>query len=244
MYVCLLNLLYYFADYLGVHFASFLLEIVEGNNPELLVDMVIALILAFNQQFSEQSVNVIIEAMQNLPTAKVFTEKLLLLLNREGKFPCLSENRQLIPTLLSDDPTRLLKHHNEHMNTVLRMFIDIFSHSDTAGMFYTNDIKVLIDIVVRQLSDLDAGNAVSRPNSCTEMLTNPALSIASSSSLAASLLFGTLSSYIAKYQLSGASASQARSDEDIYAHLLRGDRMQCIRSAVSARNSQRISPAV
>ncbi|KRF80631.1 NCK-interacting protein with SH3 domain isoform X3 [Drosophila virilis] len=128
-------------DYLGVHFASFLLEIVEGNNPELLVDMVIALILAFNQQFGEHTVNVIIEAMQNLPTAKVFTEKLLLLLNRE------------------DDPTRLLKHHNQHMNTVLRMFIDIFSHPDTAGMFYTNDIKVLIDIVVRQLSDLDAGSA-------------------------------------------------------------------------------------
>ncbi|XP_017870755.1 PREDICTED: NCK-interacting protein with SH3 domain [Drosophila arizonae] len=128
-------------DYLGVHFASFLLEIVEGNNPEQLVDMVIALILAFNQQFGDHTVNVIIEAMQNLPTAKVFTEKLLLLLNRE------------------DDPTRLLKHHNEHMNTVLRMFIDIFSHTDTAGMFYTNDIKVLIDIVVRQLSDLDAGSA-------------------------------------------------------------------------------------
>ncbi|XP_023159534.2 NCK-interacting protein with SH3 domain isoform X2 [Drosophila hydei] len=128
-------------NYLGVHFASFLLEIVEGNNPELLVDMVIALILAFNQQFSEHTVNVIIEAMQNLPTVKVFTEKLLLLLNRE------------------DDPTRLLKHHNEHMNTVLRMFIDIFSHTYSASMFYTNDIKVLIDIVVRQLSDLDAGSA-------------------------------------------------------------------------------------
>ncbi|XP_043065499.1 NCK-interacting protein with SH3 domain isoform X2 [Drosophila ficusphila] len=128
-------------DYLGVHFASFLLEIVEGNNPELLVDMVIALILAFNQQFSEHTFNVIIEGMQNLPSAKVFTEKLLLLLNRE------------------DDPTRLLKHPNEHMNTVLRMFIDIFSHPDTAGMFYTNDIKVLIDIVVRQLSDLDAGSS-------------------------------------------------------------------------------------
>ncbi|XP_026849172.1 NCK-interacting protein with SH3 domain isoform X2 [Drosophila persimilis] len=128
-------------DYLGVHFASFLLEIVEGNNPEQLVDMVIALILSFNQQFSENTYNVIIEAMQSLPTAKVFTEKLLLLLNRE------------------DDPTRLLKHPNEHMNTVLRMFIDIFSHPDTAGMFYTNDIKVLIDIVVRQLSDLDAGSA-------------------------------------------------------------------------------------
>lgn len=77
-------------DYLGVHFASFLLEIVEGNNPEVLVDMVIALILAFNQQFSEHTYNVIIEGMQNLPSAKVFTEKLLLLLNREGKFSILS----------------------------------------------------------------------------------------------------------------------------------------------------------
>ncbi|XP_060665436.1 NCK-interacting protein with SH3 domain-like [Drosophila nasuta] len=104
--------------------------------------MVIALILAFNQQFSEHAVNVIIEAMQNRPTAKVFTEKLLLQLNRE------------------DDPTRLLKHHNEHMNTVLRMFIDIFSHPDTAGMFYTNHINDLIDIVVRQLSNLDAGNVL------------------------------------------------------------------------------------
>ncbi|XP_062132180.1 NCK-interacting protein with SH3 domain-like [Drosophila sulfurigaster albostrigata] len=105
--------------------------------------MVIALILAFNQQFSEHVVYVIIEAMQNRPTAKVFTEKLLLVLNRE------------------DDPTRLLKHHNEHMNTVLRMFIDIFSHPDAAGMFYTNHINDLIDIVVRQLSDLDAGNVLS-----------------------------------------------------------------------------------
>jgi len=67
----------------------------------------------------------------------------------------------IILKYLPDDPTRLLKHPNEHMNTVLRMFIDIFSHSDTAGMFYTNDIKVLIDIVVRQLSDLDAGSSVS-----------------------------------------------------------------------------------
>ncbi|XP_060665755.1 NCK-interacting protein with SH3 domain-like [Drosophila nasuta] len=165
--------------------------------------MVIALILAFNQQFSEHAVNVIIEAMQNRPTAKVFTEKLLLLLNRE------------------DDPTRLLKHHNEHMNTVLRMFIDIFSHPDTAGMFYTNHINDLIDIVVRQLSDLDAGNV-----------------------LITSVLFGAVSSHFAQHKLSGPSASQARSHEDLYAHLLRGDRMQCIRSAVSARNRQRISPIV
>jgi len=85
--------LVYLPDYLGVHFASFLLEIVEGNNPELLVDMVIALILAFNQQFSEHTFNVIIEGMQNLPSAKVFTEKLLLLLNREGKLVIFSSTK-------------------------------------------------------------------------------------------------------------------------------------------------------
>lgn len=47
------------------------------------------------------------------------------------------------------------------MNSVLKMFIDIFSIPETAGMFYTNDNKVLIDIIVRQLTDLCAGNPVS-----------------------------------------------------------------------------------
>ncbi|XP_054728053.1 NCK-interacting protein with SH3 domain isoform X2 [Anastrepha obliqua] len=131
-------------DYLGVHFASFLLEIVEGNNPESLVDMVISLILAFNLQFTDFSQNVVVEAMQSLPTAKIFTEKILLLLNRE------------------EDPIRVLKHSTETMNSVLKMFIDIFSNPDTAGMFYTNDNKVLIDILVRQLSDLCAGNPMRR----------------------------------------------------------------------------------
>ncbi|XP_011189184.1 NCK-interacting protein with SH3 domain [Zeugodacus cucurbitae] len=131
-------------DYLGVHFASFLLEIVEGNNPETLVDMVISLILAFNLQFTDFSQNVVVEAMQSLPSAKIFTEKILLLLNRE------------------EDPIKLLKHSTDTMNSVLKMFIDIFSNPDTAGMFYTNDNKVLIDILVRQLSDLCAGNPLRR----------------------------------------------------------------------------------
>lgn len=47
------------------------------------------------------------------------------------------------------------------MNSVLKIFIDIFSIPETAGMFYTNDNKVLIDIIVRQLTDLCAGNPVS-----------------------------------------------------------------------------------
>lgn len=45
-------------------------------------------------------------------------------------------------------------------NAVLKLFIDLFSTAETAALFYSNDNKVLIDILVRQLSDLSAGDAV------------------------------------------------------------------------------------
>lgn len=40
------------------------------------------------------------------------------------------------------------------------MLVDLFSIPETTDLFYTNDIKVLIDILVRQLSDLSAGDPV------------------------------------------------------------------------------------
>lgn len=64
--------------------------------------------------------------------------------------------------MISDDPVKLLKHSNVTINSVLKLFIDIFSVKQTANLFYTTDSKVLIDIVVRQLTDLCAGNPVSR----------------------------------------------------------------------------------
>uniref|UniRef100_A0A1B0FCZ5 SPIN90/Ldb17 leucine-rich domain-containing protein n=1 Tax=Glossina morsitans morsitans TaxID=37546 RepID=A0A1B0FCZ5_GLOMM len=131
-------------DYLGLQFAEFLLETIESNNPENFIDLVITLILAFNLQFVDPVQNPIVEAMQTVPTVKAFTEKILLLLNRE------------------EDPVKLLKHPTNVMNSVLKMFIDVFSIKETAGLFYTTDNKVLIDIVVRQLSDLCVGNPLRR----------------------------------------------------------------------------------
>lgn len=64
--------------------------------------------------------------------------------------------------MILDDPVKLLKHSNVTINSVLKLFIDIFSVKQTANLFYTTDSKVLIDIVVRQLTDLCAGNPVSR----------------------------------------------------------------------------------
>lgn len=55
----------------------------------------------------------------------------------------------------------VLKHTKPPVNTVLKMLVDLFSIPLTASMFYTNDVKVLIDILVRQLSDLCCGDPVS-----------------------------------------------------------------------------------
>lgn len=55
----------------------------------------------------------------------------------------------------------VLKHTKPPVNSVLKMLKDLFSAPETTLLFYTNDIKVLIDILVRQLSDLSAGDVVS-----------------------------------------------------------------------------------
>lgn len=41
-----------------------------------------------------------------------------------------------------------------------KFLLDVFSSSSTAGMFYTTDMRVLIDIVTRQLTDLCPGMEV------------------------------------------------------------------------------------
>lgn len=62
---------------------------------------------------------------------------------------------------MTEDPVFVLKHTKPPVNTVLKMLVDLFSIPLTASMFYTNDVKVLIDILVRQLSDLSCGDPVS-----------------------------------------------------------------------------------
>jgi hypothetical protein len=41
--------------------------------------------------------------------------------------------------------------------------VDLLSRKTTADLFYTNDVKVLIDIVVRNIADLSPGDKVPRP---------------------------------------------------------------------------------
>lgn len=134
-------------EHLRSEFISFIINLIE--NPldmefQEIMDDLIYLILSFNLQFTDADDNVVIEAMQQLQCAKNFTEKILLLINRES------------------DPVALLKHTQPPINSVVKMFIDMYNLPVTAGLFYTNDNKVLIDIIVRQLSDLPAGEMIRR----------------------------------------------------------------------------------
>ncbi|OWR43561.1 NCK-interacting SH3 domain-containing protein [Danaus plexippus plexippus] len=131
-------------EQLGVDFAQFLLELIE-NPPETDVDeqipdLFLTLLLAYNLQFESPFENLLLNALEVMNNAKTFCEKVLLLLNRE------------------EDPVHIFDHEPAPAHSVLKLVIDLFSRKKTAEHFYTNDVKVAIDIVVRQLADLSPGD--------------------------------------------------------------------------------------
>nr|CAH7750264.1 unnamed protein product [Callosobruchus chinensis] len=131
-------------DLLGKRFLSFILDNIEyppdTDLDEQIPDLFLNLIISFNLQFSEDSENPILAALEERDVAKTFTEKILLLINRE------------------EDPVRIFDHEPAPPHSLLKLFIDLFSRKSTADLFYTNDTKVLIDIVVRNISDLSSGD--------------------------------------------------------------------------------------
>ncbi|XP_048510850.1 NCK-interacting protein with SH3 domain isoform X3 [Athalia rosae] len=129
-------------EQLGTDFIAFLLDLIE-NPPDTDMDdqipeLFLNLVLSYNLQFTT-SENMVLNALKQRTVAKTFTEKILLLLNRE------------------EDPVRIFDHQPAPPHSVLKLFVDLFSNSTTASLFYTNDIKVLIDIIVRQLFDISPG---------------------------------------------------------------------------------------
>ncbi|XP_058802067.1 NCK-interacting protein with SH3 domain isoform X2 [Phymastichus coffea] len=129
-------------EQLGAEFISFLLDLIE-NPPDTdlddqIPDLFVNLILSYNLQFRD-SENVVMEALKQRSVAKTFTEKILFLLNREI------------------DPVRIFDHEPAPPDSILKLFIDLFETDETASLFYTNDIKVLVDIILRQLFDISPG---------------------------------------------------------------------------------------
>eukprot|EP00731_Ephydatia_muelleri_P002655 Em0001g2655a len=118
----------------------FLLDTIEqppsSDRQELLPDAFMNVVLAYNQHFQDPASNIVMSALKTRPNPKSFSEKLMMLVNR------------------GEDP---VAGHCEP-NALLKVMLDMFSDKATSSIFYTTDLMVLIDIIHRQLSDMEAGS--------------------------------------------------------------------------------------
>ena len=133
---------HYIEKQLGCSLITFLLNKIE-TPPELdteeeIADSFMGLLASYNLQFDQPADNIVLQCLAKSTNAKIFTEKLLLLLNRE------------------DDPTEIIGPRSG-INSIHKLVLDVFSSDDCISHFYTNDLMVLIDILARQLSDLGPG---------------------------------------------------------------------------------------
>ncbi|KAG8231623.1 hypothetical protein J437_LFUL010301 [Ladona fulva] len=166
----------YHYEHLGEDFVSFLIDQLEEEvdaNSELakeeleIPDLFLTLLLAYSLQFKEQSPqtvssaeetveNPVLKVLKKRTCAKSLTEKTLLLINREGLDSNVIGNQRTWDPVGAFSSAR----HSTSVQThsVLKLVGDLFGDTHTAALFYTNDTKVLIDILVRQLSDLSPGD--------------------------------------------------------------------------------------
>ncbi|KAL0978063.1 hypothetical protein UPYG_G00165450 [Umbra pygmaea] len=134
---------YHHYEHLNSSFIQFLLDVVEDGLPsdptEQLPDLFVNLILAFNLHFTVPSTNVIMQTVIK-KNVKVFSEKIVLLLNR------------------GEDPVCVFKHTPPAPHSILKFLQDVFASRDSADIFYQTDMMVMIDIAVRCISDLSPGD--------------------------------------------------------------------------------------
>ncbi|XP_068598361.1 NCK-interacting protein with SH3 domain [Brachionichthys hirsutus] len=134
---------YHHYDHLNADFVEFLLGVVEDGLPsdpaEQLPDIFLGLVLAFNLHHTAPSSNVVMQELKK-KNVKILSEKVLLLLNR------------------GDDPVCMFKHTPPAPHSVLKFLQDVFACQQTADIFYRTDMMVMIDISVRQISDLSPGD--------------------------------------------------------------------------------------
>ncbi|XP_072176871.1 NCK-interacting protein with SH3 domain-like [Diadema setosum] len=133
-------------DQLHADFIGFLLDNIDqppsADEMEQVPDLFVNLILAFNLHFRIPADNIVMKVLAERKTAKSFSEKIMLLVNR------------------GVDPVKMFEHSQDTQDSLLKFMGDIFSSPTTSDLFYSNDMKVLIDIVVRQMTDLLPGDQV------------------------------------------------------------------------------------
>lgn len=117
---------------------------------------IISPILAFNLHITDISDNVIFKALGKRTNASHFTENLISYLNWEEDIILTSCNytRQS----LNDDNQN---NDNGSANSVLKFLTEMFADKIVSSLFYYNDVRVIIDIIISQLNNLPVGDNVS-----------------------------------------------------------------------------------
>lgn len=132
-------------DHLNEEFLRFLFDLVEDPPADDVVDelpdRVIPVILAFNLHIQVPDENPVFTVLSQQATANRFLEELMMLVNREV------------------DPVRILPHEPHPSNSFMKFLSDMYSRQDTSKLFYTNDEKVLIDILLRHIQNCTPENS-------------------------------------------------------------------------------------
>lgn len=133
--------MFFSSDLIDSQFVSYLLDLIEHtrtDDAEMLNHAAARLVLAVNEQFMvQQSLcaeegeydNAVIDMLGARPGYKTFGEDVAFLLNRASQ----------------DHSLQLL---------ILKLLFAIFTTQETYDFFYTNDLRVLADLVVRGVRDL------------------------------------------------------------------------------------------
>jgi len=124
-------------DVLNEHFVSKLLTVIEDENqPADISKAATACLVAFNLHFRED--NLVTLALRNrADSGTKLTETLLLLVNKKVD--------PVWPFKAVECP---------YAFSVLKVLETLFADDVTAKLFYTNDVTVLVEIVLRELLDL------------------------------------------------------------------------------------------
>lgn len=76
-----------------------------------------------------------------------------------------------------DDPVCMFKHTPPAPHSVLKFLQDVFASRETADIFYRTDMMVMIDIAVRQISDLSPGDKVRHGCNARRLMLSLALAL-------------------------------------------------------------------
>lgn len=107
------------------------------DTDDNVVTVLIKVLLAINLHYADPCTNIV---MKSIDAARSrLCEEILLLFNR-GEDPCKVESQ------------------TNKADSIVKFFTDVFASGVSESLIYTNDLMVLVDIVIRNLSDLPPCN--------------------------------------------------------------------------------------